>query len=187
MLELDKPVSFAEHIQPVCLYRPDLNFQTGEECFVVGWGHTKWSGKKPERLNYAKVRLVSRKMCNLEKAYNGTIHGTALCAGFPKGGTDSCEYDSGGGLVCKKCGRYYLLGLVSWGHECARPWKFGVYANMVVLTSWVQETIKNLTAENARREKLLSQNVTTPTMSVATTISPNTKVNTALNNSTSSN
>ena len=169
-MELEKPVSFENHIQPVCLYRPDLNFHTGEECWVVGWGHTKWGGTKPAKLNYAKVRLISKQMCNSNKSYNGTIHNTALCAGFPKGGVDSCEYDSGGGLVCKRCDQYYLLGLVSWGHECARPWKFGVYTNMVVLTSWVQETIRNV-AKNQRQKPKLSKNSTVKPSSKLTSAS----------------
>ena len=108
---------------------------------MSGWGHLEWNGSQPNALNYARVPLVSYKECNIDKAYNGTIHSTALCAGYPQGLTDACEYDSGGPLSCMKCGRYYLTGIVSWGHQCARPYKYGVYARMQMLTPWLVDKI----------------------------------------------
>lgn len=54
-------------------------------------------------------------MCNQEKFYNGIIYDIVLCVGFFEGRIDVCEYDSGGLLVCLKCGCYYVLGLVLWG------------------------------------------------------------------------
>ena len=86
----------------------------------------------------------------MERSYNGTIHNTALCAGYPGGLIDSCEYDSGGPLLCKKCGRFYLVGLVSWGEQCARPHKYGVYANLKELTNWIKEKIRELENLEAR-------------------------------------
>jgi len=141
ILKLDKPLTFTDFVQPLCLPRPDQVFAPNEECYVAGWGHTQWNGTQPDILREAKVRTVSRKVCNQEKSYNGTIHDTALCAGFPEGRIDACEYDSGGPLVCAKCGRYYALGLVSWGDQCALPNKYGVYADLRVLTPWVKEKV----------------------------------------------
>jgi len=141
ILKLDKPLTFTDFVQPLCLPRPEQVFAPNEECYVAGWGHTQWNGTQPDILREAKVRTVSREVCNKEISYNGTIHDTALCAGFPEGGIDACEYDSGGPLVCQKCGRYYALGLVSWGDQCALPNKYGVYADLRVLTPWVKEKI----------------------------------------------
>lgn len=132
---------FNNYVQPLCLPRPDDVFSPNEECYVAGWGHTQWNGTQPDILRETKIRIVSREVCNQEKSYNGTIHGTAMCAGFPEGGIDACEYDSGGPLVCTKCGRHYAAGLVSWGEKCALPNKYGVYANLTVLTPWITEKI----------------------------------------------
>lgn len=132
---------FTNYVQPLCLPRPDDVFAPNEECYVAGWGHTQWSGTQPDILREVKVRIVSREVCNLKKSYKGTIHDTALCAGFPEGGIDACEYDSGGPLMCMKCGRHYAAGLVSWGEQCALPNKYGVYANLTVLTPWVKDRI----------------------------------------------
>ena len=118
-----------------------MRFHWGKECYVTGWGHTQYEGPKPDVLREAKVQLVPQLICNLARSYNGTIHQRALCAGFEQGGVDACQYDSGGPLACENGGRWYLTGVVSWGHECARPHKYGVYANMYVNTAWVQQMI----------------------------------------------
>ncbi|XP_068727107.1 transmembrane protease serine 11D-like isoform X1 [Montipora capricornis] len=148
ILKLDKPLVFTNHVQPLCLPRTDEVFAPNEECHVAGWGHTEWNGRQADVLREIKVRIVSREVCNLEKSYNGTIHDTALCAGFPKGGIDACEYDSGGPLVCVKCGRHYAAGLVSWGDECGAPYKYGVYSNLTVLEPWITDRINRFEREN---------------------------------------
>lgn len=149
IVKLDRPVTFNNYVQPVCLPRPNDVFAPDEECYVAGWGHTQWDGTQPDILREAKVKIVSREVCNQKKSYAGTIHGTAMCAGYSKGGIDACEYDSGGPLVCVRCGRHYVAGLVSWGDQCALPNKYGVYANMTVLTPWVRDKINKFENDSA--------------------------------------
>ena len=132
---------YDSYVSPICLIRPGMKFPWGKECYVTGWGHTQWNSTQPDILREAKVRLVPPQICNGGKSYNGTIHSRALCAGFEKGGVDACQYDSGGPLSCEYRGRFYLTGVVSWGHECARPHKYGVYADMFTLTSWVEKVM----------------------------------------------
>lgn len=87
-------------------------------------------------------------VCNLEKFYNGIIYDIVLCVGFFKGGIDVCEYDSGGLLVCVKCGCYYVVGLVFWGDECGVFYKYGVYLNFIVLEFWIIDRINRFEWEN---------------------------------------
>lgn len=66
-----------------------------------------------------------------------------LCAGYPgKGGVDTCQGDSGGPLVCENSGKWYLVGVTSWGYSCADPKYPGIYANVPVLHQWLANTIK---------------------------------------------
>lgn len=125
----------------ICLQSNIVSFPHGKRCYIAGWGKTKWGGSQPERLQEAEVELVPRTTCNAPESYNGKVHQRAICAGYAAGGVDACQYDSGGALACEHEGRFYAHGLVSWGIECARPLKYGVYTNMELLKSWVVKKI----------------------------------------------
>lgn len=93
-------------------------------------------------LQQAKVPLISRDSC--QAAYDDlgyTISARMRCAGYAKGGIDACQGDSGGPLVCSKNDKWYLTGAVSWGIGCAREGRYGVYADLMDLKYWVQQTI----------------------------------------------
>lgn len=93
-------------------------------------------------LQQAQVPLISRDSC--QAAYQDlgyTITKRMRCAGYARGGIDACQGDSGGPLVCSEDDKWYLVGAVSWGIGCAREGRYGVYADMMDLKYWAQETI----------------------------------------------
>lgn len=145
LLRLSEPVYFTTFVQPICLLPPGARFTKGKECFVTGWGQTAWKGDKPDTLREARVKLVPQHKCNSLKSYKGQVTERSLCAGFERGGVDACQYDSGGPLSCEHDGRWYLTGVVSWGHQCGKPNKYGVYADMEDMTEWVVDTIEKNT------------------------------------------
>ncbi|XP_073403335.1 transmembrane protease serine 9-like [Dendrobates tinctorius] len=70
------------------------------------------------------------KMYHIDSQTSGSVtlvYDTMICAGYPKGGKDSCQGNSGGPLVCKVYGVWYQSGVVSFGTECALPNRPGVY------------------------------------------------------------
>ncbi|KXJ23503.1 Plasma kallikrein [Exaiptasia diaphana] len=138
LLKLKTNIRYDENVRPICL--PSERFPPGTECTVSGWGKlNEENSEMPSRLRQAVVPLVSQEDC--ERAYRG-INSRMLCAGFPQGGTDSCNYDSGGPLVCKnKSGVWEQVGVVSFGKGCARPRKFHVYAKIEEYKDWIQKTV----------------------------------------------
>lgn len=93
-------------------------------------------------LQQAQVPLVSRDTC--QKGYDDlgyTISTRMRCAGYSAGKIDACQGDSGGPLVCVRNDKWYLMGVISWGQGCARKGRYGVYADMMDLKFWVQQTI----------------------------------------------
>ena len=78
-----------------------------------------------------------------DRSHAGKINSNFLCAGFKEGGTDACEYDEGGPLVCPaKGGRWLLAGIVSWAQKCGQPFKYGVYTNVRKYLSWIRHRLK---------------------------------------------
>lgn len=141
VLRLKTPAILDSFVSPICLLPSGQHFPSGKECYVTGWGHTRWRGPKPDILREAVVKLVHQEKCNREESYGGAIHNRALCAGFEVGGVDACQYDSGGPLACEYDGQWYLTGVVSWGHNCGQPHKYGVYADMQSMQGWVKGVI----------------------------------------------
>ena len=62
-----------------------------------------------------------------------------MCAGGEEG-LDACEGDGGAPLVCEGAsGRWYVVGLVSWGEGCGTPGVPSVYARISYFRDFIDE------------------------------------------------
>lgn len=147
LIQLANPVSFKANIEPVCLPEPDDRFD-GQSCTTTGWGQDAYKGGVFSNvLKEAHLPVVDRNTCleSLRKTRLGhafRLHDSFLCAGGKKG-VDSCRGDGGGPLVCYSGKSYKLAGLVSWGIECGHSDVPGVYVNVPLLVSWINDHIRS--------------------------------------------
>lgn len=97
---------------------------------ISGWGLLSEGGDSPLLLQRAKVRVLPDAACG---SYGPEfVPATMLCAGGTTGagGTiDTCQGDSGGPLAADAPGTP-LVGVVSFGRDCADPLFPGVYARL---------------------------------------------------------
>ncbi|XP_033346835.1 transmembrane protease serine 9-like, partial [Bombus vosnesenskii] len=132
ILKLERDVPFSEYIHPICLpieASLENNKFEGYNPFVAGWGKLRYRGPRSDVLMEVQVPVVKNSEC--KKAYPPSwITDSVLCAGYPKGGKDSCTGDSGGPLIMPRQFTYYQIGIVSHGHECALPKFPGVYTRV---------------------------------------------------------
>ena len=145
LLKIMTPAEPGVGIGVVCM--PDMKYalpfdSINKTCWITGWGRLSSGGSQPNTLMEAHVPLVSKQRC--QSAYPGKIDDTMLCAGLDEGGIDSCQGDSGGPLVCEFNDTWYLEGVVSWGQGCAAPGKYGVYAYVRNLKSWISQNKYNV-------------------------------------------
>jgi len=117
------------------------NIKAGTNMVVSGWGTLSSGGEMPDKLMEVTVPYVTNEVCNSTDAYNGEIQATEMCGGLKTGGKDSCQGDSGGPLVVQKGKDFVQVGVVSWGDGCAVANKYGVYANVASLKSWIDNAV----------------------------------------------
>ncbi|XP_006873219.1 PREDICTED: enteropeptidase [Chrysochloris asiatica] len=137
MMHLEFKVNYTDYIQPICLPEKNQVFPPGRKCYIAGWGRLVHQGPTANILQEAEVPLISNDRCQQQMVeYN--ITGNMVCAGYEEGGIDSCQGDSGGPLMCQENNRWFLAGVTSFGYECARPNRPGVYARVSKFTDWIQ-------------------------------------------------
>ncbi|KAM4605919.1 transmembrane protease serine 7 [Polymixia lowei] len=146
LLQLKKPwpASLGPLVQPVCLPARSQTLTQNHHCWVTGWGYRSEEDKVlPTVLQKAQVSILSQSEC---KRKYGPVSPRMLCAGVASGEQDACRGDSGGPLSCRAPGggRWFLIGIVSWGAGCGRPNLPGVYTRVNKFTSWIHSHI-NLT------------------------------------------
>ncbi|MCS7482666.1 serine protease [Umezawaea endophytica] len=127
VLTLSEPLPQA----PVPLVDADdtASYAEGTEATVLGWGRTAEGAAPSPTLRQVSVPIEADSDCANE--VQGFRADGMVCAGYPQGGKDACEGDSGGPMVV----RGKLVGVVSYGKGCARPGEPGVYTRLAAYRS----------------------------------------------------
>uniref|UniRef100_A0A182JJG4 Peptidase S1 domain-containing protein n=1 Tax=Anopheles atroparvus TaxID=41427 RepID=A0A182JJG4_ANOAO len=155
------PIRPEDGAVPICLPPggPSDAFLDGRQAVVTGWGTTE-TGELSERLQQLTVPILTNAQCRRTGYYRFQITAKMLCAGYLEGGRDSCQGDSGGPLQLPRTtgGRsveadnqlhaeggenppheqQMIVGVVSWGNECAQRNYPGVYARVTRFVSWIR-------------------------------------------------
>jgi secreted trypsin-like serine protease len=105
------------------------SYAPGTETTVLGWGRTAEGADPSPTLRQVSLPIESDADC--ARAVPGYRPDGMVCAGYPQGGKDASEGDSGGPMVVR--GR--LVGVVSYGKGCARPGEPGVYTRLAAYRS----------------------------------------------------
>jgi len=111
---------------------------TGTYCVASGWGTTSSGGTQPMKLQKVDLPVLTTKEC--QRYYGTSVTNNMICTYLP--GKDTCQGDSGGSIDQKDpaTGRYYNIGVVSWGVGCAGANQPGVYANVMNYLPWIEQT-----------------------------------------------
>ncbi|XP_003410227.1 enteropeptidase [Loxodonta africana] len=141
MMHLEFKVNYTDYIQPICLPEENQVFPPGKNCSIAGWGTVVYQGSTADILQEAVVPLLSNARCQQQMPeYN--ITESMVCAGYEEGGVDTCQGDSGGPLMCQENNRWVLVGVTSFGYQCALPNRPGVYARVSEFTEWIQSFLR---------------------------------------------
>ncbi|XP_062036208.1 enteropeptidase [Lepus europaeus] len=137
MMHLEFKVNYTDYIQPICLPEENQVLSPGKNCSIAGWGRLIYQGLTADILQEADVPLLSNEKCQ-QQMPEYSITENMVCAGYEEGGIDTCQGDSGGPLMCQENNRWFLAGVTSFGYQCARPNRPGVYVRVPRFTEWIQ-------------------------------------------------
>ncbi|KAM3912913.1 urokinase-type plasminogen activator [Leptodactylus fuscus] len=147
--------SMTDYVQTVCLPSTDLKFSDGTQCEIAGFGKETYDSYKfSQTLKSVSVQLISQDVCQSHDYYGKLINNNMICAGDPEWKVDACKGDSGGPLICQENGKMMLYGIISWGEECAKKNRPGVYTRVTNYMQWIQDTMAE--AENIHKVKPVS-------------------------------
>ncbi|RZF47679.1 hypothetical protein LSTR_LSTR006315 [Laodelphax striatellus] len=141
LLKLSRPVS-GRMIRAVCLDKAENN--SPRRCIATGWGRTTQTGKLSGILRQVRIPVHDNELCKAKYGPSVPIQDSHLCAGKLDGSTGACIGDSGGPLQCsQKDGRWYLLGITSFGSGCAKPGYPDVYTRLSFYLPWINGKIQH--------------------------------------------
>jgi secreted trypsin-like serine protease len=159
LLKLDQPAKVAP--MRIAAVGERSSWNPGRLATIAGFGASSSDGSQmPDRMQFAQVPITTDAEC--AKAYGDSSFDakTMVCAGYPQGGTDTCEGDSGGPLLASVRGGFRLVGATSFGDGCAQAGKPGVYARLAEgpIREWLKTAVPEAFApEPAARKKRASR------------------------------
>lgn len=163
ILQLRKPVTYTNWVQPACLWPEDstsLSSVIDKKGSVVGWGFDE-TGVATEELSLVEMPVVDTETCirSYSEFFVRFTSEYTYCAGYRDGvfdkrtgvrdSTSVCNGDSGGGMVFKIDGFWYLRGLVSLSvarqneFRCD-PSHYVIFTDLAKLLPWIKKNISDL-------------------------------------------
>lgn len=145
LIRLAHPVTrFSEYVRPICL--PNIAtsrraHRVGELGKVTGWGQIADYGPYPRYMTEVILPLVGKRRCRDSTRHLVTTN--MFCAGYPRESGDACMGDSGGPYSVYHRGRWYILGIVSWGEGCGVDGKYGFYTKVAKFLEWTNAHINS--------------------------------------------
>uniref|UniRef100_V9KI64 Vitamin K-dependent protein C n=1 Tax=Callorhinchus milii TaxID=7868 RepID=V9KI64_CALMI len=151
LVKLREKVKLSQHILPVCLPPADLPrlYEAQRLAYVSGWGVTN-GDYLYSYLQFVGLPLANQSVCKssfvgkrMPGGQSPVLTDNMVCAGDGTGQADSCQGDSGGPLTKwdSETGRWYAVGIVSWGLGCAQRDSYGVYTRVSRYLGWLQDVM----------------------------------------------
>jgi len=150
LLKLVSPVTYSDHISPVCL--PSALQESlpapNTTVFITGWGVTEEDedAEASDTLQQVGIPLQSSEKCrnSYEEQFYEDVQ---FCAGLDQGGHDHCYGDSGGPVVFQDAannGNWKQIGIVSGAKGCARPKYYGINSKVSAYVDFIKKYVTDL-------------------------------------------
>ncbi|XP_031618294.1 kallikrein-4-like [Contarinia nasturtii] len=108
-----------------------------DSCYIFGYGSEVVGGDPTNDLRLAPVKIISNETCLKELGpFNAPEPNSGMfCAVGEQPGGDACLGDSGSGLICIHNGILAIVGIISYGLDCAVVGMPGVYTSVAFVSN----------------------------------------------------
>merc|ERR1712038_1032957 len=117
------------------------SYTDDKKLWAIGLGALYYGGDIPNKLMHVDVSYVNNTICNTQynadPLFSNIIDESMMCAADPS--EDACSGDSGGPLYDAE--NDVLVGVVSFGNECALESFPGVYSRISEEFPWIQNVV----------------------------------------------
>lgn len=142
LMKVDKPfdiTSSASQVRTVCIER-DIQIESYDIATVCGFGAKAFQKNVQTHLLKADIAIVDHNTC--DESFDHSITDNMICAGgMVDKKRDACTGDSGGPLTMENDGHWVLIGVVSFGFDCARKNFPGIYTKVSNYYDWIYDNI----------------------------------------------
>lgn len=127
------------HIGVICL-DPNVELWPYDIATICGFGSKAFRQKARSHLYETEIAIIDSNTCN--SSFGNQITDNMICAGgMVANKRDACSGDSGGPLQMDIDGHMSLIGVVSFGNDCAVSGYPGIYTKISNYYSWIMEHI----------------------------------------------
>lgn len=152
LLKLESPLQLTQRVWPACLPGQGEELEPEMNATILGWGATRYTkqpdGKaqveRDDMLREARVPVVDFEDCKQSYGDDLETH-HVICAGYREGRIDSCAGDSGGPLLVERDNRWNVYGVTSFGDECGKEGKYGIYSKTSAYVNWIKRIVQKRT------------------------------------------
>ena len=139
LLKLSTPSNYT----PVTIDDGNTSISFDTDVTTIGWGTTEEGGNRSEVLREVEMDYLPSFICQIPYLFIPIFRITPMMMCARRRGKDACQGDSGGPLIIKgqNSTEDVLVGLVSWGLGCARPFFPGVYARVSSAIDFIREYV----------------------------------------------
>lgn len=132
-------IVYNQYTQPARIAGLGYVLEDQQAVWAIGWGSISVNGPLSEQLREVQIWSINQSICKNRYAEIGlTITDNMLCSGhLDVGGRDQCQGDSGGPLIHNNI----VVGVCSWGYQCALPRYPGVNTRVSNYNTWIRSAV----------------------------------------------
>lgn len=142
LMKVESPFDYnspSGSLSPICL-EPDVPLYPYDIATVCGFGAKAFNQDTRTHLYKTDIAIIDQSLCNA--SFENSISGNMVCAGgMIQAKRDACTGDSGGPLMLEVGNHMSLIGLVSFGNDCATKGYPGVYTRVGNYYDWILRNI----------------------------------------------